>query len=133
MTPIEKLKKIREEIVEMATKGAIITILCKDGKLRNYKIKDYAKLCVYTEASRAQAKATVNIAMEYDSDLIQVSDHNTTTPQCELYEGKVFSISGKDPDFPYYDDFIPVHPNCKHTITITFREIIEKYGVEKYK
>jgi hypothetical protein len=133
MTPIEKLKQLRSEIVEMSIKGALITILCKDGKFRDYKIKDYAKLCVYVEAMRAQSKATINIAMEYDSDLIQVSKHNSICDVCKNYDGKVFSISGNDPDFPYYDDFIPAHPNCKHTTTVIFREIIDKYGVEKYK
>jgi hypothetical protein len=37
---------------------------------------------------------------------------------CDDYRGKVFSISGKHPDYPALDDIDgpPFHPNCRHAI-----------------
>lgn len=132
MTPIEQLKALKKELIEDSIDGYYITVIDKNGKPRNYNLRGYAEMCVYTEAINAQAEATVNIALENDSDLVQVSDHSTICPICIPYEGKVFSISGKDTDFPMLEQQPAYHPRCKHTLTVTYREILEKYGVEKY-
>jgi len=132
-TPIDELEALRAELIEESIDGERITIVDKNGKPRKYKIKDYAELCVYTEAIRAQADATVNIAIEVESDLVQVSNHFTNCEVCAEIEGRVFSVSGNDPDFDPYDFTLPLHPRCKHTLTVVFRELLEKYGVENYQ
>ena len=132
-TPIEELKELRAELIEESIDGERITIIDKNGKPRNYKIKEYSKMCVYTEAIKSQAKATVDIAIEVESDLVQVSRHFTNCDICSEVEGKVYSISGNDPDFPFMDFELPLHPNCKHTLTVVFRELLEKYGVKNYQ
>lgn len=132
-TPFDELKELRSELIEESIDGERITIIDKNGNPRNYKIKDYSKMCVFTDAIKSQAQATVNIAIDVESDLIQVSRHFTNCDICSEVEGKVFSISGNDPDFPIMDFDLPLHPNCKHTLTVIFREIIDKYGVENYQ
>jgi hypothetical protein len=59
-------------------------------------------------------------ANNYGTDLVQVSSHNTTTKICMPYEGKVYSISGKDKRFPPLMNTPPYHPNCLHLIFPTF-------------
>ena len=127
MTPIEKLKKLKKELIKQSIDGEYITIIDKNGKPRNYKIRDYAEMCVYTESMTASSQATVNIAVDNDGDLVQVSNHNTICPICQQYEGNIYSISGTDKEYPFYDNYIPAHPRCKHSLTVVFKEILKFY------
>ena len=40
MTPIEKLKELKAELIEMSIDGEYVTVIDKNGKPRNYKIRD---------------------------------------------------------------------------------------------
>jgi hypothetical protein len=133
LTPQEELKKLQAELIEESIDGEKVVVISKKGKPIEYKVKYYAEMCIFTEAIRAQADATVNIAIENETDLVQVSNHYTNCPICAPIEGRVFSISGTDPDFDELDFELPLHPNCKHTLNVVFRELLEKYGVEKYQ
>jgi len=93
-------------------------------KGRYYRIDKYAKLVARTEMRFSQTDATVNTCNQYANDLVQVSDHGTLTEICEEFEGEVYSISGKDPDYPLLIAWPPFHPNCKHFLTPTSKEAI---------
>jgi hypothetical protein len=53
---------------------------------------------------------------ELDFDIVQISSHNTTTPVCQKYEGKIFSLRGQTPGLPILDVTPPFHPNCLHIL-----------------
>jgi len=99
---------------------------------RRYKANTYAELVARTRTREAQSQSTINIAANVGSDLVQVDSHNTTTEICIPFEGKIFSISGNDKDFPPLTMEPPFHPNCLHNITIVFREVLERRGIEPY-
>jgi len=81
----------------------------------------------------AQSAAARQTAANYDTDLIRISTHNTTTAICQEYEGKIFSISGKDKRFPILDQSPPFHVNCLHYETVTFEESLLAQGaLDKY-
>lgn len=94
--------------------------------------KYYSELVARTKTRDAQTAGVLNTAAEYGTDLVEVSSHNTTTAICIPFEGKIFSISGRGPDFPALFDTPPFHPNCLHNITIIFREVLERRGIQKY-
>ena len=66
------------------------------------------------------------------SRIYQISAHGTTCALCAPYEGRVYSRSGKDPDFPPLSDafgkmdpagpddlsnsWLNIHPNCLHSL-----------------
>lgn len=91
---------------------------------RYYRPDKYATLVARTEMRFSQTDATVNTCNQYGNDLVQVSDHGTTTEICEEFEGEVYSISGKDPDHSLLIAWPPFHPNCKHFLTPTSKEAI---------
>lgn len=72
----------------------------------------YAELLARTRTRDAQSAASVQASLDYGVDLIQVSDHNTTTEICMKYEGQIFSISGKTPGYERLGEIAPFHPNC---------------------
>ena len=67
-----------------------------------------------------------------EQDLYQISRHGTTCGLCAPYEGRVYSKSGADPDFPPLADafgkvdpdgpnsltntYMNIHPNCLHVL-----------------
>lgn len=122
---LEMLNKIKD--------GKIINITMKNGKERNYDAKDYAELVTRTRMRESETNATKQTALAYDTDLVQVSSHNTNCDICAEYEGKVYSIGGISNDFPPLDEEPPFHPNCKHLLIVTFRKVLEMRGIEGYQ
>ena len=86
---------------------------------RNYNMEKYADGVAKTRLRVVQTESVLNSCKEYDNDLVQVSDHGTTTPICLPYEGNVYSLSGKSSAYPYLDAYPPFHFRCQHHISPT--------------
>lgn len=93
-----------------------------------YTPQYYAELVARTKFHEAQSMAALTQANNYDTDLIQISSHNTTTEICQQYEGKIYSISGKDKRFPVLIQVSPFHPNCLHLMFPTFESAMIVQG-----
>jgi hypothetical protein len=115
-------KRLQEVLLQDALDKKYIVVIDKNGKPINYKVTSYAETVARTKLTESQSAGTVNLATAVGSDLVQVSSHNTKTPFDAQFEGKVYSLSGTDPDFPPATFLPPFHPNCIHTITIYFKE-----------
>lgn len=81
---------------------------------RNFEPKTYAELLARTRTREAVTQGSVNTALQHRIDLVQISVHSTSCVVCMPFQGKIFSISGNDDDFPTLVDLPPFHPNCKH-------------------
>ena len=119
--------KLLNELRSKMTDGQMITI---GG--RNYRPDKYAELVARTRLREATTQGTVNTSLQYGNDLIQISIHEDIDGDdiCNQYEGKVYSISGTDPDYPVADVLPPFHPNCRHVVVPITREAIEKRGLK---
>ena len=98
---------------------------------RNYDPKKYAELVTRTRMREAASEGTINMSLEYGSDLVQVSvhEHNDRPGDtCPEYAGKIYSISGNDPDFPPLIESPPFHPNCKHVLLPVVKEALQIRG-----
>jgi len=93
-----------------------------------YKAEYYARMVGRVKFHEAHSTAALSQARNYDTDLVIVSSHNTTTSICLPFEGKVFSINGRDKRFPVLDLYPPFHPNCLHLIYPQFVEGMEAQG-----
>jgi hypothetical protein len=126
-----KAKEI-EKLLTKALDGKYIAVVDKNGVTRMWNVKSYTEMFIRTKLRETASVAVVNTALTVGSDLIQVSSHNTTTPICIPFEGKIFSISGQDKDFAHATDVPPFHPNCIHSITIVFRSVLERRVIGPY-
>lgn len=88
----------------------------------------YSKMVARTKFHESQSIAAMAQAKNYDTDLVHVSSHNTTTAICIPYEGRVYSINGKSKLFPPLEDTPPYHPNCLHLLFPTFMSGMEAQG-----
>lgn len=135
----EARKKLIDELIKRADDDQFITLITdkidpKTGieKIIRFNIKKYAERLLRTVTRQLQTDATLMAAAEVDSDLVQVSSHNTNCPICIEYEGKIYSISGKSRIFPPLIDSPPYHPYCLHSITVMFEEVLYMRGIDKY-
>jgi hypothetical protein len=101
--------KIRGKLLDQIGGGDFIRI---NGK--NYNLKSYAELVARTRMRESQTDATIAMCEEYENDLVQIDKHDNPCEEvCAEYQGKVFSISGKHPDYPELPDGgPPFHPRC---------------------
>jgi len=98
------------------------------GKMR-YNPRKYAELVARTKFIEAHSQAALVTASNYDTDLVQISSHNTNcTGVCIDYEGMIFSISGKSKLFPPLYAIPPYHPRCLHLMFPTFISMMETQG-----
>jgi len=116
----EASKIIREYFREQFGEAKFINI---NG--RNYNLRKYADGVAKTRLRVVQTDAVLNSCKEYENDLVQVSDHGTSTPICIPYEGNVYSLSGKHPVYPYLDAYTPFHFRCQHNIMPTSEVVLE--------
>ncbi len=96
---------------------------------REWSLTDYCNMATRTTARQAQVAA---ILTADDYDLWQIVKIGTTCPVCAPLEGRVYSKSGQNPDYPPLslafgkvdsngpDDltntYLNIHPNCLHSL-----------------
>ena len=97
---------------------------------RNWSLHTYGNMVCRTTSRQAEVLAVLTTDPEHD--LYKISSHGTTCKICAPYEGRVYSRSGKDPDFPplasafgkidpkgaddLSNSWLNIHPNCLHVL-----------------
>lgn len=113
-------------VQEMQNKG-ITAFVDKAG--RRWSLQAYGNMAVRTTARQAEVAALLTAD---DYDLWQIVKIGSTCPVCAPLEGRVYSKSGTNPDYPpltlafgKVDPFGPedltntylnIHPNCLHSL-----------------
>ena len=67
---------------------------------RSYNLASYAKMAINTVQTSAVNKATFTACESIENDLVKMSSHITSCPLCAMYQGRIYSISGKDKRYP---------------------------------
>ena len=111
------------EIVKSIEETGITAFVDKAG--REWSLKDYGTMAVRTTVHQAQVSAVLT---EDEHDLYKILAIGSTCPICSAYEGRVYSKSGTDPNYPplaaafgkidpagpddLSNSFLNIHPNC---------------------
>ena len=96
---------------------------------RRWTLSDYCNMCARTTARQAEISAVLTAD---DHDLWQIVKIGSTCPVCAPLEGRVYSKSGTNPDYPplslafgkvdpagsdsLENTYINIHPNCLHSL-----------------
>jgi len=126
-----KANPANKKLIKNMLNSQYFQVIDKNGNPRNYTNRYYAEMVQRVKWHEAQSAAVRGVAANYNTDLIRVSAHNTTTEICQQYEGMVMSLSGKSKEFPVADQVPPYHVNCIHFITVVFEETLKATGTEK--
>lgn len=122
----ERISEVRSRIAGRLRNqfaDGVVSIRTRTGKTMNFPLNYYAAMVAQNTQAQAYTQAMLNRAGESGYDLVQVSANRSTTKDyCDEYAGKVFSISGTDPNFPPLNGTPnggpPFHPWCKHALGI---------------
>lgn len=96
---------------------------------RRWSLGTYCNMATRTTARQAQVAAVLTAD---DHDLYKISSVGATCPLCASLEGRIYSKSGMDPNYPALsvafgkvdangpdsleNTFLNIHPNCGHTL-----------------
>ena len=99
----------------------------KDGTIRAYfDIASYDSMVYNTNLTRTGVKESIKACYRLNNDVIYVDPHPYACPECQIWQGKFYSLSGKTESFNG-EKVIPfeialegesgiglLHPNCTH-------------------
>lgn len=105
------------QFVEALRREGVTAFVDKAG--RHWSLHTYGSMVSRTTSRQAEVLAA--LTADPEQDLYQISRHGTTCALCAPYEGRVYSKSGNDPDFPpLADAFGKVDPNGPNSLTNTY-------------
>ena len=82
----------------------------------------YAQMVSRSTTREAGNLARENQLVENGYDLVEMTTHYPTCDKCSRFQGRVYSLTGKDKRFPslmetaFSGGYRNVHPNCRHSI-----------------
>lgn len=97
---------------------SIIPYYNNNGTIRSYhNIASYNSMVYNTNLTKAGWNRTLYDSKLLENDLVYLPAHPGACPLCMQFQGKVYSVSGKNPKYPKQSIAIEGgvgHPNCKH-------------------
>lgn len=125
----QTIRQLQKELVNDLISN---NIYCMKDKLgRNIPLSAYAETVARSIVAETQNTCVKNVMQENGHDLVKMTSHFGSCPVCVPYEGRVYSLSGKDTRFPsiktvpgYSAGYNNIHPRCSHRI----RPYVEKYN-----
>lgn len=120
--------KMLPGFVEQLRREGITAFVDKAG--RNWSLHTYCAMVSRTTSRQAEVLAV--LTADPEQDLYRISSHGTTCAICAPFEGRVYSRSGTDPDYPplaaafgkqdpagpdiLANTWLNIHPGCLHSI-----------------
>lgn len=120
--------KILPEFVRALRREGVTAFVDRAG--RNWSLHTYCSMVSRTTSRQAEVLAV--LTADPEQDLYRISSHGTTCAICAPFEGRVYSKSGANPDYPplaaafgkqdpagpdtLANTWLNLHPNCLHAI-----------------
>ena len=121
-------QKAANDLFQALAREGVTAFVDKAG--RKWSLYTYCSMVARTTSRQAEVLATLTADEEHD--LYKISSHGTTCKICAPLEGRVYSKSGEDPDFPplasafgkidtagpddLTNSYLNIHPNCLHVL-----------------
>lgn len=134
-----------KDLVERLRREGVTAFTDRSG--RNWSLSAYANMATRTTARQAQVLSV--LTQNEDHDLYRISSHGSTCPICAPLEGRIYSKSGNNPEYPSLSDafgkvdkagprslensYLNIHPNCLHALLEYHPEGKSEAEVEKDK
>jgi len=118
-TTAKAARRIREDLAERGITGF------RDRAGRDWSLSRYAKVAAQESTNQSFRQGTLNRFQENGHDLVRLSSHSGSCKQCQQFEGRTFSLSGNDTEYPSLDEARAggvFHVGCLHTISLAPEE-----------
>ena len=122
------LVNARKDLISELMNNGLTAFVDRSG--RRWTLGNYCEMAV-----RTTSRQSTNFGELYDDpehDLYIIVDRHSSCPLCAKYEGRVYSRSGTNPNYPPLSDafgkidpnqsgglentYLSIHPNCRHTL-----------------
>lgn len=120
--------KVLPEFVQALRREGVTAFVDKAG--RHWSLHTYCAMVSRTTSRQAEVLAV--LTADPEQDLYRISSHGTTCAICAPFEGRVYSKSGTNPDYPplaaafgkqdpagpdtLANTWLNIHPNCLHAL-----------------
>lgn len=110
---------LEDAMIGWADQGVPVFV---DDAGRRWNADAYARMQIRTVQRSGMTELTMQRSRQYGNDLVEVDSHAGARPGCEPYQGKVYSLSGKAPNFPPLSSTTKGDPdglfgiNCRHNM-----------------
>lgn len=120
--------KMLPGFVEALRREGVTAFVDKAG--RHWSLHTYCAMVSRTTSRQAEVLAV--LTADPEQDLYRISSHGTTCAICAPFEGRVYSKSGTNPDYPplaaafgkqdpagpdtLANTWLNIHPNCLHVL-----------------
>lgn len=103
----------------LARTGFVEEAIAEKAKIDDFFGDDENDALVAIEPTKI--KWIYDFAEQFKTDLVIMSVHGASCPDCAKYQGRVFSLTGRDQRFPKIPPEVSlyrgVHPGCGHTFS----------------
>ncbi|MDG5470521.1 minor capsid protein [Jeotgalibacillus sp. ET6] len=106
-------REATKKAVAEATAKGITGAIYKNGA--KVPVEKYLANTIQYYQRRAHVDGSINRMTENNKDLLYVNSVGITCSLCAQYQGRVYSISGKDSRFPPLTNRPPYHGHCVHS------------------
>lgn len=108
-------RDLRERLAAEGFTGVV------DSRGRNIRLDYYAETVARSTTAEATNRGTLNQLTELGYDLVRITEHRNPCPICARYQGRVYSVGGKDPRYPRlfgtaFGEYANIHPRCRHRV-----------------
>jgi len=115
----DALRTVRQQIKGELLEDGLTALVDRGG--RGWTLDRYGDMLFRTKAVESRNRGVANRLVENGYDLVQVSAHLGSCPQCSPWQGKILSASGATKGYPTVRDAENgglFHPNCRHAINV---------------
>lgn len=114
-------------------KDGVTMVQYRNSTPVNLTIESAVRMNILTGVNQTAANMTLNNCEELDCDLVEVSAHIGARPSHEEWQGRIFSLSGKNPKYRPFSDCRQGEPdgicgiNCRHSFYPYFEGMERHY------
>lgn len=111
------LRQVKNEIKGELQERGMQALIDRGGK--PWTLDRYAEMLFRTKTVEARNRGLANRMAENNYDLVQVTDTRSNHYECQIWEGKILSVSGQTRGYPTVAQAEAsglFHPNCQHAI-----------------
>ena len=86
---------VRQSVRELAKQGSYVTYVSQSGRVTRTSLEAAVRRDIVTSVNQAAAELTMGRCEDLDIDLVEVSSHAGSRPEHAIWQGKVYSLTGK--------------------------------------
>ncbi len=119
-TTKQAARRIKADLAERGITGFV------DRAGHEWDMSRYAKVVAQETTNQSFRQGTLNRFQELGHDLVRLSSHSGSCPRCIPFEGRTFSLSGNDTQFPSLDEARAggvFHVGCLHVLSLAREEV----------